>query len=95
MDGGSKIARAEIATKAVVLRISGMEEVTVRRGVEYRTTTAGPLAMDVYCPPDWKSGVALPAVVFVFGYSDLGAEAMLGCKLHEMESYITWARLAA
>lgn len=85
----------EMATKTVVYRIPGMDTVTARRDVAYRTTDTGVLTMDIYYPPDQKTGAQIPAVVFVIGYSDLGAEAMLGCKFKEMESYVGWARLAA
>jgi acetyl esterase/lipase len=49
----------------------------------------------VYYPPDSTSGARLPAVLFVTGLSDSGAERMVGCKLKEMGSYISWAELAA
>jgi len=51
--------------------------------------------MDLYRPRDVDAATRLPAVVFVTGYSDLGAERTLGCKLKEMESYITWGKLVA
>jgi acetyl esterase/lipase len=51
--------------------------------------------MDIYYPPDWKSGARIPAVVFVAGYSDVGFHKMLGCKLKEMESYVSWGQLTA
>jgi hypothetical protein len=63
--------------------------------MEYRVSDAGVLTMDVYYPPDWKPGVRTPAVIFVIGYSDLGAQAVLGCKFKEMESFISWAKLVA
>lgn len=69
--------------------------VTIRRNVEYRATDTGALTLDLYYPPDSNSGAQLPAVVFVFGYSDLGAQAMLRCKLKEMGAYVSWAQLAA
>lgn len=81
--------------KVVVYRIPGMEAVTVRRDVEYRETEAGALTLDVYYPPDAKSGARTPAVLFVTGYPDAGFEARLGCKLKEMGSYISWGQLAA
>jgi hypothetical protein len=37
----------------------------------------------------------LPAVVFVTGYPDPGAEKIFGCKVKEMECYISWAKLMA
>jgi acetyl esterase/lipase len=34
-------------------------------------------------------------VIFVTGFSDVGARRMLGCALKEMASYVSWARLVA
>ena len=87
--------RHEIATKPVVYGIPGMDAVTVRQNVVYQAPDSGALTMDIYYPPDAKSGARMPAVVFALGLSDLGAEAMFGCKFKEGESYIGWARLAA
>jgi hypothetical protein len=87
--------RHEITKKKVVYQAPGVDAVTIRRGVEYRVTDAGALTLDIYYPPESKSGARPPAVVFVLGYSDLGFQKMLGCKQKEMESYISWGRLAA
>ena len=87
--------RQDITKKRVVYHIPGVDAVTIRRDVEYRVTDAGALTMDVYYPPDSKSGARTPAVIFVVGYSDLGAQAILGCKFKEMESFISWGQLAA
>lgn len=83
-----KTERADITRKEVVYRIPGVDAVTIRRDV-------GALAMDLYYPPDSRSGARTPAVIFVLGFSDLGAVKMLGCKLKEMASYISWGQLAA
>lgn len=87
--------RHDITKKRVVYEALGVDAVTVRRDVEYRVTDAGVLTMDIYYPPDWQSGARTPAVIFVIGYSDLGAQAVLGCKFKEMESFISWGQLAA
>ena len=87
--------RNEITKKRVVYRMPGEDAVTIRQDVEYRATDAGALTMDLYYPADSKSGERLPAVVFVVGYSDQGAQAFLGCRFKEMESFISWAKLAA
>lgn len=84
-----------ISKRVVVYRIAGMEDVKVRRDVEYRTTAAGALTMDIYYPPDFKRGARIPAVVFVLGYSDIGFQKMVGCKQKEMCSYISWGQLSA
>jgi len=87
--------RHEMAAKKVVFHLPAEDAVVIRRDVEYQTTADGPLTADVYYPPNVESGARLPAVIFVIGYSDLGAQAMLGCRFKEMESFISWAKLAA
>ena len=90
-----EIQQEHISKKRVVYQIPGVDAVTIRRDVEYRVTDAGVLTMDIYYPPDAKSGARTPAVVFVSGYSDVGFQKMLGCKLKEMGSYISWGQLTA
>ena len=87
--------RRHISQVEVVYRIRGVRGVTVRRDVEYRAADGGPLTMDLYYPPRAEAGARLPAVVFVSGYPDAGFEKIVGCKLKEMASYVSWARLAA
>ena len=87
--------QTHITKKRVVYDIPGTDAVKVHRDVEYSGTDAQSLTMDIYYPPDWKSGMRIPAVVFVTGYSDVGFKKMLGCRLKDMESYISWRRLTA
>jgi hypothetical protein len=87
--------RHEITKKRVVYQMPAEHAVTIRRDVEYRVTDAGALTIDIYRPPDSKSEAKIPAVVFVNGYPDPGAQKMIGCKFKEMESYISWGQLTA
>ncbi len=87
--------RHEITTKRVVYEIPGMKKATIQQDIEYRISDAVGLTMDIYYPPDAKSGTRIPAVVFVIGYSDLGAQIVFGCKFKEMESFISWGQLMA
>lgn len=73
----------------------GMEAVPVRRGEPYRVTDARALTMDLYYPPDSKAGAPIPAVIFVTGFSDLGAQKMLGSKFKDVGSFVSWAQLVA
>jgi hypothetical protein len=84
-----------ISRKRVVFTIDGMDAVAIRRDLPYATSETGPLTMDVYYPPHVDRDARLPAVVFVTGFSDRGAEKMIGCKFKEMGSYTSWAQLAA
>jgi hypothetical protein len=84
-----------ISKRRVVYTMPDVDAVTVRRDEPYRATDAGPLTMDLYYPSDSKSGGRSPAVIFVTGFSDVGAQKMLGCTLKEMESYVSWGQLTA
>src|SRR5215475_6428149 len=90
-----KTQRHEITIKRVVYQIPGMDAVTIRRDVEYRVTDAGGLTIDLYHPPDSKGEARAPAVIFVNGYPDPGAQKIIGRKRKEMESCISWGRLTA
>lgn len=85
----------DISKKVLVYRIPGMDAVTVRRDVEYSAAPSGALTMDIYYPPDSKSGARIPAVVVVAGYPDLGFQKMVGCRFKEMGSSTSWGRLMA
>ena len=89
------MTRHEITLKKVVYHVPAADAVTVRKDIAYQATADGDLTMDVYQPPDTMSAARIPAVVFVMGFSDIGARAILGCAASEMESYIGWARLIA
>ena len=85
----------EITKKRVVLRLPAEDTVTIRRDVPYQETQTGPLSMDIYYPSGFSSSARAPAVIFVSGYSDPGFQKILGCKLKEMESYVSWGKLTA
>ena len=84
-----------ISKKRVVYTLPGVDAVTIRRDQEYSRTDAGALTMDLYYPPDSLRASRTPAVVFVTGFNDAGAQRMLGCRMKEMGSYISWGQLAA
>ena len=89
-----RIQRHESTMKRVVFHIAGMDTLRIQRDVEYRTTEAGAVTMDLYYP-DAASGARTPAVVIVEGYSDVGYEAFTGCKFKDTEFCISWGRLMA
>jgi dienelactone hydrolase len=77
--------------KSVVLTISGMDEVEVRRDLEYRSVGDHRLEADVYLPPGLRDDDRVPAVIFVHG--DGPPEYLRGAK--EWGQYTSWGRLAA
>ena len=70
------------------------DQVVTRLGVEFAPTASGPLTLDVYAPAR-STPVALPAIVLVAGYSDVGYEGLMGCRFKDMAVSTTWARLVA
>ncbi len=90
-----EMQRDQISKKKVVYTMPAMEAVMVRRDEPYRVTDTGALTMDLYYPPATKAGVQTPAVIFVTGYSDLGAEKLLGSRFKDMGSFVSWAQLVA
>ncbi len=87
--------RHEITKKKVVYQLPTARAMIIRSDVEYKVTDVGCLTMDIYYPPDSKREAQLPAVIFVNGFPDPGYQKVLGCKLKEVESYISWGRLTA
>ncbi len=84
-----------ITRKTVVLRLPGMDEVRVRRDLEYAAGASFPLTFDLYTPPSIDASVRLPAVLLVAGYPDPGMERILGCRTKDMGWSTSWGRLIA
>jgi acetyl esterase/lipase len=86
------VADNPLTKQPVVLELPGMDAVSVRRNIPYGD---GPRRrFDVYRPPN-AGAAELPAVLFVMGYADAGAEQVFGCRLMDMAAYVGWARLVA
>src|SRR5689334_23334793 len=80
---------AEIALKAVLYRIEGMEDAVVER-----TPYTQGRQMDLYYPAN-RSTEPLPAVVIALGYRDVGIPLAFGCQFREMKMATSWAQLFA
>lgn len=72
-----------------------MGEVVVKHNVKYQPTRDSTLSLDIYYPPNLKSRSKLPAVIFVFGYSDSKMIEMTGSKLKDFGQYLSWGQLTA
>ena len=81
----------DVTRYGVVLDHPGTRSVTVREGVVYLTTPAGPQAIDVYQPVGVSSGQLKPAVVFLNAIGDRPG----GSKVRRWEIYRSWPRLVA
>jgi acetyl esterase/lipase len=89
-----EMAPSELAKLTVVYSVPGVEAVTVRRDVPYRTTESGSLCFDVYYPPGAAES-PLPAVLFIHGYSDAVTPNVFGRTFKEMGHPVSWAQLIA
>lgn len=85
--------RHDVTRKRVRYEPPGVRSVTIRRQLEY--ASAPNQTLDVYYPPGWTAGQAAPGVIAVSGLSDVGAQQFLGCRINEMEWFISWGRLLA
>lgn len=83
----------ELAKLRVVLEVPTNADIHVRKDVPYTEHDGEALGMDVYATSN--NGAARPAVIFIAGYSDAGAMQLLGFRLKDMGSYVSWAELAA
>ena len=70
-------------------------QVDTQAGIEYAQTASGPLTIDLYAPARRAPSVALPAIVMVAGYSDVGYETITGCRFKDMTMCTSWAKLVA
>jgi len=83
------VSEDRIATKTVLHRVPGVDEVRVRAGLEY----GDGLTFDLHALPG--ASAPLAAVVLVAGYPDPGFERVMGCRFKAMGSTTSWARLIA
>ena len=79
----------------MVYPLPDADQVVTRAGVEYTQSESGPLTLDVYLPARRQPSVALPAIVLVAGYSDVGYQGVTGCRFKDMAMCTTWAKLVA
>jgi acetyl esterase/lipase len=91
----SETPQARIAAQRIVYNVPGMDAVTIRRDETYRTAGGRALTMDIYYPSPAPRDGAWPAVIFVTGFPDAGAQRMFGRKFKDMGSYVSWAQLVA
>lgn len=81
----------EMARKQVVYTLPGMESVTVRKDIRFKSVNDLALKMDVYAPDGLKPVERRPAVILVSG-GDATADTV---RTHEIGLYITYGRLLA
>jgi dienelactone hydrolase len=71
-----------------------MNRVSVGRDIPFGHEISDALRFDIYRPALATQSL-LPAVIFVTGYSEIGAREVVGCNFKDWASYVDWARLIA
>jgi hypothetical protein len=84
----------DASSRAIVLRLHGMDDVAVVRDVAYAEDGGQPLTMDVYRPQAASDG-PFPGVVIAAGFPDEGFEKVVGCSFKRLGAVTSWARLLA
>jgi acetyl esterase/lipase len=82
----------EVATKRMVYGVPGMEKIRAQKDLAYKRVAGAELKMDVYNPPNLRSGARRHAIVFIHG----GAlPPNLRTKPKEWGAYVSYGQLAA
>jgi hypothetical protein len=79
----------------VAYQIDGMKDVIVRKDIPYLKTADSALKMDVYYPPKFDFKRKIPAIVFVFGYTNEGQLKTAKHQLRTWSPFTSWCRLVA
>lgn len=85
---GPRRSMAELVMMPVVYKVPGMERVSVRRDVVYKSGDPR-LKMDVYTPPGLGKSARRPAVLFIHGGTPPGTSPK------DWGVFASWGRLAA
>ena len=80
---------AELVNRPVVYSVPGMDRVTVRKDLVYKTSDDPNMKLDVYAPPGAAAGEKRPAVIFLHG----GAPTRYQPK--DWGFFQSWGRLVA
>jgi len=88
---GQNAPEHEVNEQSVVWAVPGLDRVTVRPDVPFKTDGGVSLGLDLYYPADFRGGAPRPAVVFVNG---VGGDRS-GRQLKEWGIYKSWGRTIA
>ncbi len=79
----------------VAYEVAGMNDVIVKKDIPYLKSSDSALKMDVYYPPMFDFNSKIPAIVFVFGYTNEGQLKTAKHQLRTWSPYTSWCRIVA
>jgi hypothetical protein len=94
-DTQANTAAEENTKPSVVYKVPGMENVIIKKDIEYFAEQETSLAVDMYYPPGFKFESNLPAVLVIIGYSNSATKKLVGGILKDWSWYISWGKLIA
>ena len=80
---------------SVVYKVPGMENVIIKKDIEYFAEQGTSLTVDMYYPPGFKFESNLPAVLDVFGYPNEATIKLVGGRLKDWSWPQSWGKLIA
>ena len=72
-----------------------MDNVIAKKDIPYIKTQDSTLKIDVYYPPNFDFKSKIPAVVFIFGYTNEGQLKSAKHQLRTWSPYTSWCKLVA
>lgn len=79
----------------VAYEVTGMNDVIVKKDIPYLKTSDSALKMDIYYPPRFDFKTKIPAIVFVFGYTNEGQLKTAKHQLRTWSPYTSWCKVVA
>ena len=79
----------------VAYEVAGMNDVITKKDIPYLKTSDSTLKMDIYYPPKFDFKRKIPAIVFVFGYTNEGQLKTAKHQLRTWSPYTSWCRVVA
>lgn len=79
----------------VAYEVAGMNDVITKKNIPYLKTSDSVLKMDIYYPPKFDFKKKIPAIVFVFGYTNEGQLKTAKHQLRTWSPYTSWCKVVA
>ena len=79
----------------VAYEVAGMNDVIIKKDIPYLKTSDSTLKMDVYYPPKFDFKSKIPAIVFIYGYTNNGQINSVGKQLRKWSAYTSWCQVIA
>ena len=79
----------------VAYEVTDMNDVIAKKDIPYLNTSDSSLKMDIYYPPKFDFKRKIPAIVFVFGYTNEGQLKTAKHQLRTWSPYTSWCKVVA